>query len=376
MATEKFAIAGYEYRPGAVLLRNHENPDELARLIEELTAGLDLEVQPVHTALSESGPDLGSKRFRLLTEPRIAIASQWPVSPTSFGSTWHLLDARIGLRVSPVNLQAIGMVDLRKYNVIVLPHTWGVQGLTGILNEGVRAKIKSWLEAGGTLIAMGGSAAFAAGKDRGLTSVRLRRDVLDELRIYEEALEKEKNARRVRIDPAVIWNGGKPDPDHEKADTGEDKDKANAKPSAGTDLPTLKRKDAWQRLFRPGGVIAAATLNPEHWLCFGLGGGATDDPKLPVLLSGQYAFLSKHPVATPVRLADEADLRLSGLLWPEARERLANTAYATVERVGYGQVILFATDPFLRGFFEGSGRLLLNALLLGPGMGTSQPVPW
>ena len=86
--------------------------------------------------------------------------------------------------------------------------------------------------------------------------------------------------------------------------------------------------------------------------------------------------MSKHPVATPVRLADEDAIRLSGLLWPEARGRWANTGYATVESVGRGQIILFASDPFFRGYFEGSGRLLLNAVILGPGMGTSQPLPW
>ena len=41
-----------------------------------------------------------------------------------------------------------------------------------------------------------------------------------------------------------------------------------------------------------------------------------------------------------------------------------------------GQVILFVFDPLFRGYFEGSGRLLLNAVFLGPGLGTSQPLPW
>ena len=97
---------------------------------------------------------------------------------------------------------------------------------------------------------------------------------------------------------------------------------------------------------------------------------------MPGLLSGGFADLSKYPTATPVRLAGESTLRLSGLLWPEARERWADSAYATVERIGYGQLILFANDPFFRGYFEGTGRLLLNAIILGPGVGASKAVPW
>lgn len=86
--------------------------------------------------------------------------------------------------------------------------------------------------------------------------------------------------------------------------------------------------------------------------------------------------MSRHPVSTVVRLDDKEQLRLSGLLWPEARERLSNTAYATVESLGNGQVVLFAIDPTFRTWLPGIQRLFFNAVLLGPGMGTSQPVPW
>ena len=94
------------------------------------------------------------------------------------------------------------------------------------------------------------------------------------------------------------------------------------------------------------------------------------------MFMGSYAFMSKHPVSTVVRLDDKGQLRLSGLLWPEARDRLANTAYATVESLGQGQVILFAADPTFRTWLPGMQRLFFKAVLLGPGMGTSQPVPW
>jgi hypothetical protein len=130
------------------------------------------------------------------------------------------------------------------------------------------------------------------------------------------------------------------------------------------------------RLFGPSGAFVAGEFDPENWLCFGLPATGVNDHKLPLLLFGSNALMSKFPVQTPVRLSDAGELRLSGLLWPEARQRLAKTAYVTVERVGYGQIILFVSDPFFRGYLEGSGRLLLNALLMGPGLGTSQPVPW
>ncbi|MCB0292278.1 MAG: hypothetical protein KDH97_18625, partial [Calditrichaeota bacterium] len=88
-----------------------------------------------------------------------------------------------------------------------------------------------------------------------------------------------------------------------------------------------------------------------------------------------YAFLSRPPVETPGRFAKAVDLRLSGLLWPEARERWEDSAYLTREALGKGQIILFAGEPNFRAYFHGTARLLINALLLGPGLG-AQPPGW
>ena len=67
-------------------------------------------------------------------------------------------------------------------------------------------------------------------------------------------------------------------------------------------------------------------------------------------------------------------LRMSGLLWPEAADRLANAAYLTRESIGAGQLILFASDPNFRGAALGTSRIFANAIVLGPGMGASEPI--
>lgn len=160
-------------------------------------------------------------------------------------------------------------------------------------------------------------------------------------------------------------------------------DAASAKPPAADDdqkkpwpddLDERKRLDGWQRRFSPSGVFVAGEINTKHWLTFGVDGG--EESILPVLVSGDVALMSKHPIETPVRLAPADGLRLAGLLWPEARQRLADTAWVTVERVGRGQIILFNGEPAFRGATEATARLLLNAVLLGPGAGTDQPTPW
>ncbi|MBI4580251.1 MAG: hypothetical protein HY718_11150, partial [Planctomycetes bacterium] len=368
VAVEGFTLGSRKYKPGAVLLRRHENPEDLEDILREAAQGLTVDIVPAASTLSETGPDPGGERFKLLQPPRTAIASQWPVQPTSFGAAWYWLDARIGLRVSPINVQSLPSIDLRKYNVLVLPDIGGAASFAGVLGEEGVKRIKTWVQAGGTLIAIGGAAEFVAGKDRGLSAVRLRPDVLDQLPVYSETVAREAAARRIAIDPDAVW-GTRPAsaPSTQAAIPA---DTATRPAETKPDVEALKRADEWQRIFSPSGAILAATLDPEHWLCFGL------EDRLPVLFGGSACYLATHPVRTPVRLMDRDHLRLSGLCWPEARERLAESAYATVESVGYGQIVMFAGDPTFRGYFEGPVRLFLSAVVLGPGLGTSTPLPW
>jgi len=369
-ATKPFQIAGRSYKQGSILLRNHENPNNLFDVLEGICEEIGVNVHPVDTALSEDGPDLGDPKFELLTAPRVAIASQWPVSSTSFGSAWYLFDHELRLRSSPINIQSIGRIDLRKYNVLILPESGG---LDRVIDDKVQEKIKRWVEAGGTLIAMGKSAAFLAGEDGGFSSVRLRRNVLKDLSIYQEAVRRERAARNIKIDTGRIWGTETPEKktENEKApkENGE-KEKAQKDKDVKEDIEKLERRDQWQRIFSPWGIFLAGSVDTEHWLGFGI------EERMPVMFMGSYAFMSRHPVSTVVRLEDASRLRLSGLLWPEARERISNTAYATVESLGNGQVVLFAADPTFRTWLPGIQRLFFNAVLLGPGMGASQPVPW
>jgi len=362
IATKPFKTKGREYERGTVLLRGHENPDDLSEILQKIASDFAIDIHRADSALVEDGPDLGGRKFKLSAAPQVAIASQWPVRSTSFGSIWYLLDYQLRVQSSPINVQNLGNIDLRKYTVLVIPDSGDIGR---VLDKKAVEKIKKWVEDGGTLIAIGNSAAFAANKDRGLSSVRLKRDVLDKLEEYQEAIGREKNARDIKIDPNQIW-GSKAT----KTTIEEGEIKKPEESKTKVDVEKLKRTDEWRRIFSPGGTFLACTVNTEHWLGFGL------QEKLPVMFWGSNAFMSKHPAATVVRLADKNELRLSGLLWPEAKERLAETAYATVESVGRGQLILFATDPTYRMWLPGVQRLFLNAILLGPGMGTSQPIPW
>ena len=132
----------------------------------------------------------------------------------------------------------------------------------------------------------------------------------------------------------------------------------------------LQMRDSWARRFAPSGVFLRALVNENAWITSGC------RPEMPVYYSGSRVFLAKSPVTTAIRLDEAKSLRLAGLLWPEARERVEQSAYRTVERVGKGQVLLVATEPGNRAQQRATARMMANAVVYGPGLGASPPLGW
>jgi hypothetical protein len=299
------------------------------------------------------------------------------VSFYDYGSIWHLLDQRLAIRHSQLDESLLNFADLRRYNVVVLPDRF-----FGELPAASVTALETWVKAGGTLIAIGGSAAALATEEAGLSSLRRLRDVLEDTADYELAVLRESMALdKATPDAEEVWS-------HVAGSQTESPWKGLA------DLPSpspeeRERQDAWNRMFMPQGALLAARVDEEHWLTFGV------RSELPVLVNKGTVLMAKPPAEAPIRLGvlDTAKgrdperlgwsvmpagkslrLRMSGLLWPEAASRLANSAAVTRERVGSGQVILFANSPTFRASTLGTARLLMNAMIYGPAFGASFPV--
>jgi hypothetical protein len=362
VSDEEFTTGGVTFARGSVLVRRHENDGTAEELAGKLTgiawaAGVD--VHATGTGLSpDDGPDLGGGHFSLLSRPRVAVLANSPVAPDTYGHLWHHLDVELGIPFTLLDAQQLGGFDLRRYNVLILPPTYGA--LRGLLEPHLDA-LETWVEAGGTLIACGDSAAALTRDALGLSQVARRRDALEELESYAIAARRQREARAVTIDEAAVW-GTSPAAAEASAETEDE-------PEDEPDAPD-EEQDSWMRTFAPYGVTLRAEVDDRHWLTVGCG------DELPVYFSGSVALLSKPPVSTPLRLAPADSLRLSGLVWPEARARLADSAWLTSERRGNGQVILFAAVPAFRGYHLATARVFANAVVYGPGLGASLPLGW
>ena len=353
-AKESFNIEGEDFPRGSIVIRNNSNKSMKLGLLKKLAAKYGIDIFAINTALATDGPDLGSSNFTMLIEPKIAIVSGPPTSTYSFGATWHLIDYNLKSRASLINIMNFGWQDLNKYNVMLLPNGRSMKRMLG--DSGIK-KLKSWVDNGGTLISYSNSAAFLADSSVNISSVKLRRQVLDKLDSYDNDLSKLKEAESFSIDSVALWEGGNIYALDEVKKTNKNNDK-------------IKELDQLGRKFRPQGAILKVNMDQEHWLTVGCG------ESIPVLYNTGNVLMAKKPVNVAGRLADEKNIRLGGLLWPEAKTRIAETAWVTQEYHGKGQIILFATEPHFRGYFKASERVLLNAIYLGPGMGTSHSVEW
>lgn len=380
-ASRPFTLDGRSYSAGSVMVTRFDNDAQWAEAVgalRQLATELDTVAVPVRSGRAQDGlPDLGGGHFQRLEAPRVALVGRGGTSIYDFGATWLLIDRELGIRHTHLDEAMLASNDLRRYNVLVLPDRW-----FGSLDKPQLDALARWVETGGTLIAVGGSAAQLA-KEEGLSSVRLLPDILDKLDDYEAAVLREHAAATVATPASsVLWS-------HQAPTSVEFPWPAErpARPSK----EELEQRDRWQQQFMPSGAILAARVDTEHWLTFG------STTTLPLLTGRQPVLMAASPVEAPIRFGAlrahasagdtvarvgwsmvpagrEMDLRMSGLLWPEAAHRVANSAWVTRERKGRGQMILFASPPSFRASTPAAARVLFNALILGPGFGADATI--
>ena len=358
-ASEKpFTLDNRTFDAGSLLLRKRGNPSDLATILGKIAGDVGINIYGTNTGMPSKGSYFGAPTFRLLQRPTVAILAGDPVDFTDFGSIWFAIDRQLEIPQSLISVSSISYASLSQYNVIILPDAWG-GSLGRMLGKGGTERLKRWVSDGGTLICIGSSAAWAADTSTGLSQVRLRHQVLDQLSDYQTELERQVKAEAPVVDTMALWHPEKVAPPESKAEQ---------KPASKEEI---QKQDEWLQRFFPRGVIMRADLATDDWMAFGL------HRDVPVMVYTQDAFMTGPSVNTTARFSvDPNELRLSGLLWPEARTRWAGTAYATHERSGNGQLILFGGNPNMRAYFYGTRQLLLNAVLYGPGMGSSFDEPY
>lgn len=311
-AVRSMDVGGVAYPRGSLVVRIERNPTSLHERIGELARRHRIEVGVANTAFTESGiTGIGSESTFALTAPKVLVATGDGVIPSSYGALHYLFEETYGLEFVPVAVDTLGSIDLRKFNVVVLPagspHHYG-----RLLGDGGKSNLKTWVSQGGTLICLGWATEFAIDADTGWTSIK-----------------------RVGAD----------DDDDAKADDADGEDEPDAEP-----LPV------------PGAMMRTM-VDHDHFLSFGY-----EQDELPFLVNSDTFFTASETGFNVLKFPQE-NIRLAGYVWPDNTERLiGGTAAVVDEPVGRGHIILFSDEPGYRAWWHATTRMLMNAILYAPGL--------
>jgi len=318
-----FTQNGTKYPAGTLIFKVKENPATLGAAMAKLAAEHGVDVIGTNTGWVEDGVNFGSRHVFPVKKPRVALAWDRPTLAGSAGQTRFVLERQFGLPVTPVRVQQLTGDELDRFQVLILPEG---MGYSTALSAGSR-KIKEWVAAGGTLIALGSAVSFLADPKIAL------------LAVSQENRAKGGDAEKKGDDGRVT---GKLFTKAEEYDKAIQAEKELPDPVAG--------------------VLGKAKVDHEHWM----GAGVAEFV---------YAMVNGREIYTPIKLdkginaavyVGPEEVVASGYMWEENRKQIAYKPLVIVQREGRGNVIGFTSDPNYRAFMDGMNVLLLNAVMRGP----------
>ena len=295
VALKRFKMNGKQYDYGTIMIpvQNQKmNAKSLYSLLKKLAEECHVRIDAVSTGLTE-GIDLGSSNFRALTKPKIALMVGSGISSYDAGEIWHLFDTRLDITVTKLDTKTLGRADLSRYNTIIVPSTSG-------FDEEKTKKIKSWIQAGGTLIA------------------------------YRSALNWLKKSELAMIDFKKMELKAK-------------------------GISYEERGDFRGAQFI-GGAIFEAKIDRSHPINFGY-----IRDKI-ALFRNTTLFMKpdKDSYNNPIQYTK--DPILSGYVSKRNLDSLSMTVPLQIKGLGRGTVVAFTDNTNFRAFWYGTNKLLLNAI--------------
>jgi hypothetical protein len=284
--------------------------DQLHEAVSKASVSTGIKVNSVGSGFNAGGPDLGSPYNRTLKKTEALMLIGTGVAASEAGEIWHLLDQRLGMPITKMDILNIGRADLSRYNTMIM-----VSGIYNLLDKNTVDRIKAWVQAGNTLITIKGGAEWAI--KNGFTKEKLgASDTLKGMMLRQD------------FDRAPEIEGAK----------------------------------------SLGGSIFRVDLDTTHPIGFGF-----TNRKLAVYKNSlTFLQVSANPYATVAQYATEP--LIGGYVHPTTMKKLKGSASILVGTEGAGRVIMFADEPNFRGTWYGTNKLFLNALFYGSLINVPQPM--
>jgi Zinc carboxypeptidase len=275
--------------------------DSLYALVSAVSTSTNIQIHSLNTGYSSGGIDMGSAYVRTLQKPEVAMVIGTGVAAPEAGEIWHLLDQRLQMPISKIDILNLGRANLNRYNTLIM-----VSGNYSLIDKNLTDKIKAWVQNGGTLITIKTGSEWAI--RNGFTKERLQ----------ASDSSKAVTARQL-YDNAVYIEGAK----------------------------------------AMGGSIFKVEVDTTNPIGFGL------HSKTLSWYRNGLTFLqaSSNPYSTVAQYSN--DPLIGGYIHPTTLKKVKNSAAILVGAEGNGRVILFSDNPNFRGTWYGSNKVFLNALFFG-----------
>ena len=302
-STLEFENGDQKFNPGSLVITKSDNrtlQDFNSKTIE-IANKFGRQLTAANTGFSKSGPDFGSSEIKIINQPRVGVLRGEGVSSLNFGEIWYFFEKDLNYPITPIDTDYLKNIDFSLIDVLVIPSG----RYNSMLDKDALAKLKSWIQGGGKVIAVGNAVGSFAG---------------------EEGFNLKEN---------------KPDAKKDTTAT------ANLIPYASREREGIKDLIT--------GSIVKTTLDKTHPMAFGYG----DSYFSLKLSSDSYSYLSKgYNIAY---LKDSPEV-VSGFAGSEAAKNMKNSMIFGEERIGQGSIIYMVDNPLFRAFWENGKLFFVNAV--------------
>jgi len=308
---QAFQSGGQEFEKGTLLILATGNGSMGTNLWPFVTAAAQstgVTLYPILSGFVDKGADFGSDKVHFIHGPKVGLLTGEQVSSLNAGEVWHLFERELDYPISQLNAEDIGRLDLKKYDVLILPNGY----YRSLADKASAEPLRTWVREGGRLIAM------------------------------ENAVEQLSK---------LEWGfSGK----------GQDEKKEDDKGKKDGDYSLLHRYGNRQRdevVRSVPGSIYRVELDNSHPLAFGY----PDHYYTLKQDDNVYEFIKEGGWNVGIIKKDNY---VSGFTGNKAKEKLKDGVIFGVQEMGRGEIVYMADDPLFRSFWENGKLLFCNAVFL------------
>jgi hypothetical protein len=149
VSMKKFKINNKSFDYGTIMVpvqNQNLNSNEIHKILSKISTDSELNIYETNTGASQEGIDLGSRNFKTINKPKIALLVGDGVRSYDAGEIWYIMDQQYNIPITKIDTRILQKLDLEKFTHFIFP------SFSGELSEKVNIKIKSWIENGGTMI--------------------------------------------------------------------------------------------------------------------------------------------------------------------------------------------------------------------------------